>query len=81
MNLASTHQKHKTDVAKFEEQVRELESDLSGARRQAKRAEQEVIQREEAFSRSQTDLQCAREETTLKGAEVGHADSGTIVPL
>ena len=70
LNLASSHQKHKTDVVKLQEQIKMFDGDLSEAKKLIKTLEHELASRDDALSRSQTDLRTTRDEISGKNEEV-----------
>ena len=70
MNLASSHQKHKTEISRLEESVRTLDRDAGELRRQLKSAEQDVTRKDDIIKKTDSDLQSCRKEVEAKVGEV-----------
>ena len=70
LNLASSHQKHKTDVIKLQEQIKMFDSDLNEAKKLCKTLENELASRDDALTRSQTDLRSTRDDVANKNEDV-----------
>jgi len=79
MNLASAHQRHRTEAVKYQEQLKNIQEDLATVKRQNKQLEQEVYKRDDQLSRSQTDLKMTREDLTSKTDEVCFGSPSVIL--
>lgn len=70
MNLASSHQKHKTEMSRVEEQVRTFDQDCGDLRRQTKSMEQEVKRKDDIIKKADNDLQLCRKDVESRIEEV-----------
>ena len=70
MNIASSHQRQKTEVLKLEDRLRSAQHDCLEAKKHGKSLDQELTHKEDVLSRSQTELKVAREELVAKVGEI-----------
>ena len=71
MNLASSHQKHKTDLVKLEDQIRSRDSEIADSRRRVQDLEEQIIRKEDTIRKSESDLLVTRDDVKAKCDEVG----------
>ena len=76
MNLASSHQKHKTEVLKLEEFIKGLEQDVNEARRHSKAQEQELLKRDDIIARKQAEIKATEEQVASRVEEVERLEGG-----
>ena len=72
MNLASEHQKHKTDVLKLEEQACGLEHELANSTKRGRTLEQDMARQGDTITRLENDHKVLREDIGNKVDEVCH---------
>ncbi len=70
LSLASNSQKHKTEILKFEDQQKQLESSLSDAKRSAKVLAQELEKKREVITKKDAELSSAKDNIKMKVDEV-----------
>ena len=70
LNLASSHQRHKTEIQRLDEQVRSLETDLGDTRKHNSSMETEAGRKEEVIRRQELDIKSARDDINAKVDEV-----------
>lgn len=75
MNIASSHQRQKTDILKLEDRLRCCQHDYSETKKYSKSLEQDLARKEDALSRSQAELRATKEEVTCKVDEVNTQNS------
>ena len=74
LNLASSHQRHKTEMQRLDDQVRHLEHDLSDAHKHCNGLTQEVARKDDIIKRNEGDIKSAKDDISAKVDEVRHGN-------
>ena len=74
MNLAASHQRHKTEVLQLQDRIKGLELDVGEQRTTTNQLERDLASHTKMLSRSQMDLQHAQEDGLTKVEEVSAVD-------
>lgn len=74
LNLTSAHQRHKSECARYDDQVVALQQDLADARNRGQVLEQEVDRKEDQIKRNEAEIASCRDDIRSKVEEV----SGTV---
>ena len=75
MNLASSHQRHKTEVLQLQDCVKGFELEIGEHRSVTNRLEHDIASHTNMLSRCQTDLHQSQDDVLTKTEEVGASES------
>ncbi|XP_044863723.1 uveal autoantigen with coiled-coil domains and ankyrin repeats protein-like isoform X2 [Mauremys mutica] len=75
LDVIASQQKHKVELAQLEQQITQLERDLTDAKKLCSQKDQAIRKRDDLLTKSEADLLQAREGIKAKVAEVEHLDS------
>ena len=74
LNLAASHQRHKSDTTRLQDQMGTLEAGLHQSQARGTALEQELTRREEQLKQNEADIRACRADIAQKTEEVGNID-------